>query len=390
MEGNESVLNSYYPHHHHQQQHHHHQQQQTTTTSTTATTTNGMFTNTQNHHHNHNPHVSSPHYSSSEPSTTHVFSPNSVRGGFLPSSTPQPPPPPPPPPPSETIKRKRGRPRKYGTSEVVVPSSTTTPSSSSANKQMSSPLSSPPRKKDPSSGSSSLNSLSKKSQLVALGNAGQGFTPHIITVAAGEDVAQKIMSFVQQTKCAVCILSASGSISNASLRQPAMLGGNVTYEGRFEILSLSGSFLHNEIGGTSSRTGGLSVCLSSTDGRIIGGGVGGPLRAAAPVQVIAGSFFYDVTKNSNADKKHEASLDKMPPQVGASITSVTFRNAPDSSGRIYVRENDDHQSFGGHFMVQPRGMDVTSPQLTDWRSGIDFAGTTDHGECQSPEDGDDE
>ncbi|KAF5184999.1 At-hook motif nuclear-localized protein [Thalictrum thalictroides] len=351
-----------------------------------------MFTNTQNH--NHNPHVSSPHYSSSEPPTTthHVFSPNSVTAnrGFLPSSAPQPPPPPPP----ETVKRKRGRPRKYGTPEV--PSST--PSSSSV-KQISSPLSSPPRKKDPSSGSSSLNSSSKKSQLVSLGNAGQGFTPHIITVAAGEDVSQKIMSFVQQTKCAVCILSASGSISNASLRQPAMLGGNVTYEGRFEILSLSGSFLHNEIGGTSSRTGGLSVCLSSTDGRIIGGGVGGPLRAAAPVQVIAGSFFYDVTKNAIADKKHEASLDKSPPQVvGASITSVTFRNAPDSSGRMYVRENDDHQSFGGHFMLQPRGMDVTSPHLTDWRGGldarggasIDFAGTTDHGECQSPEDGDDE
>ncbi|MCL7024708.1 hypothetical protein MKW94_030475, partial [Papaver nudicaule] len=61
-------------------------------------------------------------------------------------------------------------------------------------------------------------------------NAGQGFTPHVITVAVGEDVGQKIMSFMQQKKRAVCILSASGSISNASLRQPAIMGGNVTYE----------------------------------------------------------------------------------------------------------------------------------------------------------------
>lgn len=32
------------------------------------------------------------------------------------------------------------------------------------------------------------------------------------------------------------------------------------------------------------KTGGLSVCLAS-DGQIIGGGVGGPLKAAGPVQV---------------------------------------------------------------------------------------------------------
>lgn len=33
------------------------------------------------------------------------------------------------------------------------------------------------------------------------------------------------------------------------------------------------------------RGGGLSVCLSNSDGQIIGGGVGGPLKAAGPVQV---------------------------------------------------------------------------------------------------------
>lgn len=40
--------------------------------------------------------------------------------------------------------------------------------------------------------------------------------------------------------------------------------------------------MRTELGG---RTGGLSVCLSSTDGQIIGGGVGGPLTAAGPIQV---------------------------------------------------------------------------------------------------------
>ncbi|KAL5701991.1 hypothetical protein ACHQM5_027267 [Ranunculus cassubicifolius] len=353
MEGNESSLNSYYTHHHHQ--------------PPTGTTNNGIFPNTQPHHpQNHNSHVSSPHYSSPAQPTN--------RGHLLPTA--------PPVPVVETVKRKRGRPRKYGSGTPDVQQSFSAPSSSTSHKNTSS-----------------------KTQLNALGNAGHGFTPHIITVAAGEDAAQKILSFVQQRKCAVCILSASGSISNALLRQPATLGGNVTYEGRFEILSLSGSFLYNEIGG--SRNGALSVCLSGSDGRIIGGGVAGPLRAAGPVQVIAGTFIFDATKNS--EKRVETSLDKSPPPppqvvLGASITSVTFRDAPDPSfSRSQFRENDDHQSIVGNYMIQPRAMDANSPGFGDWRGGLDsrsdiefggpsfYEGRTDNGESQSAEDdGDDE
>jgi predicted DNA-binding protein with PD1-like motif len=142
----------------------------------------------------------------------------------------------------------------------------------------------------------------KKSQLASpgVGNVGQGFAPHTLNVAAGEDVYQKIMLFMQQSKCEICILSASGSISNPSLRQPASFGGNITYEGRFDILSLSGSYIHTELGG---RSGGLSVCLSSSDGQIIGGGIGGPLKAAGPVQVIVGTFVIDAKKDTLAGMK---------------------------------------------------------------------------------------
>ncbi|MCD9640182.1 hypothetical protein HAX54_025327, partial [Datura stramonium] len=44
------------------------------------------------------------------------------------------------------------------------------------------------------------------------------------------DVGQKIKMFMQQSKHELCILSACGSISNASLRQPATSGGSITYE----------------------------------------------------------------------------------------------------------------------------------------------------------------
>ncbi|MCI48366.1 DNA-binding protein, partial [Trifolium medium] len=55
--------------------------------------------------------------------------------------------------------------------------------------------------------------------------------------------------------------------------------------GRFEILSLSGSFMPTDNGITRSRSGGMSVSLAGPDGRVLGGGLAGLLIASGPVQV---------------------------------------------------------------------------------------------------------
>ncbi|KAK1282773.1 hypothetical protein QJS10_CPB22g01510 [Acorus calamus] len=210
----------------------------------------------------------------------------------------------------EPMKRKRGRPRKYGPDGTMavkspmslMPSPTSIasqsggPSPTGGGGGFPSPLAVSPtsmkkaRGRPPGSG--------RKHQMATLGSAGIGFTPHVITVKAGEDVSSKIMSFSQHGPRAICILSANGAISNVTLRQAATSGGTVTYEGRFEILSLSGSFLLSESGGQRSRTGGLSVSLAGPDGRVLGGGVAGLLTAASPVQVVVGSFIADGRKES--------------------------------------------------------------------------------------------
>ncbi|KAL5205143.1 hypothetical protein ABZP36_010014 [Zizania latifolia] len=115
-------------------------------------------------------------------------------------------------------------------------------------------------------------------------SAGGSFTPHVIIVATGEDVAARIMSFSQTGPRSVCILSANGTISNVALNQPGSSGSTFTYEGRFEILQLTGSFTMAEEG-SRRRTGGLSVSLAGPDGRVVGGVVAGMLRAASPIQV---------------------------------------------------------------------------------------------------------
>ncbi|CAL9054028.1 AT-hook motif nuclear-localized protein 10-like isoform X2 [Musa acuminata AAA Group] len=197
----------------------------------------------------------------------------------------------------EPVKRKRGRPRKYGPDGLALNPLSTAASvlpvagAFSPRAGMANPADATkkPRGRPPGSGN-------KKQKLGALGSSGTGFTPHVITVTAGEDVFSKIMSFSQHGSRAICILSANGAISNVTLRQPATSGGTVTYEGRFEILSLSGSFLLSESGGQRSRTGGLSVSLAGPDGRVLGGGVAGLLMAASPVQVVMGSFIPDGKK----------------------------------------------------------------------------------------------
>ncbi|KAK9919488.1 hypothetical protein M0R45_028079 [Rubus argutus] len=289
--------------------------------------------------------------------------------------------------PLEPAKRKRGRPRKYGTPEqaLAAKKAATTSSHSSSSKEKK-------EQQQHGSASPSYSGSTKKSQLLALGNSGQGFTPHVLNVAAGEDVGQRIMVFMQQTKRDICILSASGSISNASIRQPATSGGNITYEGRFEIISLSGSYVRTDLGG---KSGGLSVCLSNTNGQIIGGGVGGPLKAAGPVQVIVGTFLIDNKKDVNTGVKVEAPAPRMPsPGGGAPMMNVGFRSAVDSSGRNMVRGNDDQQQAigGSHFMIQ--GMHGS----TDWRAGPDarntgavtyeLTGRGGRAVHQSPENGD--
>ncbi|KAJ6822108.1 AT-hook motif nuclear-localized protein 10-like [Iris pallida] len=219
----------------------------------------------------------------------------------------------------EPMKKKRGRPRKYGTDGMALalcPISSSSPSGYST--QNSGSMSDPTikrRGRPPGTG--------KKQQLDALGSAGIAFTPHVITVKAGEDIASKIMAFSQQGPRTLCILSANGAICNVTLRQPATSGGTVTYEGRYEIISLSGSFLLTEDGGTRSRTGGLSVALAGSDGRVLGGCVAGMLMAATPVQVVMGSFIAEGKKPKPDAIKHEPSSVPSAQMPGFGVASAS-------------------------------------------------------------------
>lgn len=240
------------------------------------------------------------------------------------------------------VKKKRGRPRKYGPdgsmSLALVPVSTAAVAASgpfspaAAAKSPDAVSSAPPpgaKKRGRPKGSTNKKHVPSFG-IGDIGSAGAGFTPHVIFVKAGEDVSAKIMSFSQHGTRGVCVLSANGAISNVTLRQAATSGGTVTYEGRFEILSLSGSFLLSENGGHRSRTGGLSVSLAGPDGRVLGGGVAGLLTAASPVQIVVGSFN---TEGKKGPKLHAPS-DPMSAPLKMVPMSGTGPSSPPSRGTL--------------------------------------------------------
>ena len=86
-------------------------------------------------------------------------------------------------------------------------------------------------------------------------------------VASGADVAESIANFARRRQRGVCVLSASGTVTNVALRQPSAPGGSImALQGRFEILSLTGSFLP---GPAPHGSTGLTIYLAGGQGQVV-------------------------------------------------------------------------------------------------------------------------
>lgn len=108
---------------------------------------------------------------------------------------------------------------------------------------------------------------------------------HVIEVASGADVAESISQLALRRQRGICVISGSGTVASVAIRQVA--GATVALHGRFDILSMTGTFLPGPapVGAT-----GLTVYLAGGQGQVVGGNVVGPLVAAGPVMVVAATF----------------------------------------------------------------------------------------------------
>ncbi|KAJ0898058.1 putative AT-hook motif nuclear-localized protein 15-29 [Helianthus annuus] len=110
---------------------------------------------------------------------------------------------------------------------------------------------------------------------------------HVMEVESGTDVAECIAQFSRRRQRGVCVMSASGTVMNVTLRQPTAPGSVMALQGRFEILSLTGAFLP---GPAPPGSTGLTIYVAGGQGQVVGGSVVGTLVASGPVMVIAAMF----------------------------------------------------------------------------------------------------
>ncbi|KAK4441255.1 AT-hook motif nuclear-localized protein 1 [Sesamum alatum] len=180
-------------------------------------------------------------------------------------------------------KRKRGRPRKQPVQTavelqrefIVAPESLASPQK---------------RGRGRPKGSGKWQTLAANLGESAAESAGSNFTPHTIAIQPGENIVQTICSFSQRASESICILSASGTVSSAEILRPGSCGGILRYEGRFEIVSLTGSHSNNAASDGHGKICLLSVQLANPDGGLFGGAVAGSLIAGGPTQLVIATF----------------------------------------------------------------------------------------------------
>ncbi|XP_022772276.1 AT-hook motif nuclear-localized protein 17-like [Durio zibethinus] len=114
-------------------------------------------------------------------------------------------------------------------------------------------------------------------------------SPYILEIPGGNDIVEAISRFSRCKNIGICVLRGSGTVSNVTLRQPSTTpGATITFHGRFDILSLSATFLPQTMPCHMPNT--FSISLAGPQGQIVGGFVAGSLLAAGTVFIIAATF----------------------------------------------------------------------------------------------------
>lgn len=173
-------------------------------------------------------------------------------------------------------------------------------------------------------------------------------SPYILEVPGGNDVVEAIARFCRRKNMGLCVLTGSGTVANVTLRQPSTThGATVTFHGRFDILSVTATFLPNSHSAAATLpNGAFTISLAGPQGQIVGGLVAGALVAAGTVFVVGASF------NNPSYHRLPTAEDEVRNSGGAASGEG---NSPPISG--------GGGDSGGHAPAESCGMSMYSCQL---------------------------
>ncbi|KAL0373567.1 UNVERIFIED_CONTAM: AT-hook motif nuclear-localized protein 22 [Sesamum radiatum] len=167
---------------------------------------------------------------------------------------------------------------------------------------------------------------------------------------------ESVSNFATRRQRGVCILSGSGTVTNVTLRQPAAPGAVLTLHGRFEILSLSGSFLPPPAPPAASS---LTIYLAGAQGQVVGGTVVGPLLASGPVMIMAASF-----GNAAYERLPLEDDEQQQQQPPAAVPGSGQLESPGISGQQMMSDPNTNM-----FQGMPQNMLNSLPAEAYWGTG---------------------
>ncbi|KAK7827547.1 AT-hook motif nuclear-localized protein 28 [Quercus suber] len=176
-----------------------------------------------------------------------------------------------------------------------------------------------------------------KPPIVITKNSDSAMKPVILEISAGNDVVETLIQFARKRHVGISVLSGSGSVSNVTLRHPAVSHApSLSLHGPFNLLSLSGSFLGYSTTSSSTKPPSSSsssspssassfvsfssfgICLAGAQGQVFGGIVGGKVIAESLVVVVAATYSNPAFHSLPSDDINEAHHEEVKPNIGSS------------------------------------------------------------------------
>ncbi|KAK6785286.1 hypothetical protein RDI58_018741 [Solanum bulbocastanum] len=189
-----------------------------------------------------------------------------------------------------------------------------------------------------------------KPPIIITRDSANALRAHAMEVNSGCDVNESLVNFARRKQRGICVLSATGYVTNVTLRQPATSGSIVTLHGRFEILSILGSVLPPP---APPGVTGLTIYLAGAQGQVIGGGLVGALIASGPVVIMAATFM-------------NATFDRLPLDDDDLVASTAAQN------QHYQKTHQRHQVDVPDIYGLPQSVITNGalhPEVYSWAPG---------------------
>lgn len=170
--------------------------------------------------------------------------------------------------------------------------------------------------------------------------------PYVLEIPGGHDIVDSLARFSRRRKLGICVLAATGTVVNVTMRQPGAETA-VVFHGRFEILSISATYMPPVMAALSPAAvacAGMTISLAGPQGQVIGGTVAGPLLVAGVVMVVAAAFANPTV--------HRLPLEEEPSVSGNDATA-------EAAAQPQYHEEEQHRFF--HHFHLPQSHSSQSP-----------------------------